>query len=343
MKKVLISVWAIAAVCFQSFGQTDTLQKAHIGFIYPVSSNGSKAAEISNDFSLHLLSGISKNENVLSIAGISSHIRQDARGVQVAGLLNQVGNSAHGVQVAGLGNFIKNETKGVQIAGLTNTSGDTEIQISGLINIANDVHGLQIAGLINKAGDVEGTQVAGLINKARNVKGVQVSGLINLAENSDYPVGLINIIKNGKQAIGLGYDETGTGMITYRSGGRVLYGLIGLGYNLNSKRSKDYYGFEAGIGAHIIKTENFLLNAEVFSQSLTDFNDFSYSKHGVRLLPTLRIANRIEIFAGPTFNVTEFNTDSHTPLHNNYFWTREKGSCFTGMSVGYVGGIQVSL
>lgn len=343
MKKVFMSVWTIAAVCFQSFGQSDTLQKAHIGFIYPLSSNGSKAAQISNDFSLHILSGISKNENVLSIAGISNHIRQDARGMQVAGLINQVGNSAHGLQVAGLANFIAKETKGAQIAGLTNTSGDAEIQVSGLINIANDVNGLQIAGLVNKAGNVEGIQVAGLINKARNVKGVQLAGLVNLAESSDYPIGIINIIKNGKQAIGLSYDETGTGMITYRSGGRILYGLIGLGYNLSPKRSKDYYGFEAGIGAHLVKTENFLLNAETFSQSLTDFQDFSYSKHGIRLLPVLRIAQRIEIFAGPAFNVTQFDPETHTPLHNNYFWTREGRSCFTGMSVGYVAGIQVSL
>ncbi|ODS86263.1 MAG: hypothetical protein ABS46_01330 [Cytophagaceae bacterium SCN 52-12] len=343
MKKVIISVWAIAAVCFQSFGQADTLQKVHIGFIYPISSNGSNAPKISNDFSLHLLSGISKNENVLSIAGISNHIKQDARGLQVAGLINQVGNSAHGVQVAGLGNFTKKETKGVQIAGLTNTSGDAEIQISGLINIADDVHGLQIAGLINKAGNVEGTQVAGLINRARDVKGVQIAGLINLAESSDYPIGIINIIKNGKQAVGLSYDETGTGMITYRSGGRVLYGLIGLGYNLSSKRSKDFYGFQAGIGAHIVKSEHFLLNAEAFSQSLTDFSDFSYSKHGIRLLPTLRIAKRVEIFAGPAFNVTQFNNEAYTSLYSSYFWTREKRNCFTGMSVGYTGGIQISL
>lgn len=328
MKKLVTSVWAIVLISFQSFGQTDTLRKIHIGFIYPVSSNGNNAAKISNDFSLHALSGVSKNENVLSIAGISNHIKQDARGVQVAGLLNQIGNSAHGIQIAGLGNFIKKETKGLQLAGLTNISSHTELQISGLLNIADDVHGLQIAGLINKA---------------RNVKGVQVAGLINVAESSDYPIGIINVIKNGKQAIGLSYDETGTGLFTYRSGGRVLYGLIGLGYNLNSERSKEYYGFEAGIGAHLIRSENFLLNAETFAQSLTDFRDFSYSKHGIRLLPTLRIANRLEIFAGPAFNLTQFETDSRPFPDKKYFWTKEKEGCFTGTSMGYVGGIQVSL
>ncbi|MCD8539967.1 MAG: hypothetical protein LRY55_09515 [Leadbetterella sp.] len=175
MKKVIASLWAVATVCFPSFGQTDTLQKAHVGFIYPLSSNGRNAVQVSNDFSLHLLSGISKNENALSIAGISNRIKKDARGVQIAGLFNQTGNSAHGVQIAGLGNFIKNEAKGLQIAGLTNISGPAEMQISGLINLAEDTDGLQIAGLVNKAGHVKGVQVGGLVNLAGNVGALQMS------------------------------------------------------------------------------------------------------------------------------------------------------------------------
>ncbi|MBX2953300.1 MAG: hypothetical protein KF870_12405 [Leadbetterella sp.] len=324
MKKRIASLAVMAAIYFPSFGQTDTLRKIHAGFIYPVSSNGYNAAQISNDFSLHTLSGVSKNENILSIAGISNHIKQDARGVQLAGVLNMIGNTARGVQVAGCANFIKKDAKGLQVAGLTNISGNAELQISGLLNVA---------------GDVDGLQVAGLINKARNVKGVQLAGLINVAESSDYPIGIINVIKNGKQALGLSYDETGTGLLTYRSGGRVLYGLIGLGYNLDT----EYYGLEAGIGAHILKGEHFLLNAETFSQWLTDFHDFSYSKHGIRLLPTLRIASRLEVFAGPTFNVTQFDTGQSPFPDKKYFWKKERGDCFTGMSVGYVGGVQISL
>ncbi len=328
MKKLIPLLFAVAATGVQSFAQTHTHRKVHAGFIYPVSSNGINASGISNDFSIHALSGVSKNERVLSIAGISNHIRQDARGVQVAGLLNQVGNSARGVQVAGLGNFIKKEAKGLQLAGLTNISGRAEIQISGLLNRAEDLQGLQIAGLINKA---------------RNVKGVQVAGLINVAESSDYPIGIINVIKNGKQAIGLSFDETGTGLITYRSGGGVLYGLIGLGYNFSSERGKDYYAFEAGIGAHLVKSKSFLLNTEAFTQSLTDFRDFSHSKHGIRVLPALHIASRVEIFAGPTINLTRFETDNRPFPDKKYFRTKEKEGNFTGMSIGYTGGIQVSL
>lgn len=344
MKKLITSVCAIVLLSFPSFGQTDTLRRIHIGFIYPVSSNGNNAAKISNDFSLHALSGVSKNENVLSVAGISNHIKQDARGTQLAGLINQTGNSAHGVQIAGLINHVGNSAHGVKIAGLANFIKEESngLQMAGLTNISSHAE-LQISGLLNVAGDVHGLQIAGLINKARNVKGVQVAGLINVAESSDYPIGIINVIKNGKQAIGLTYDETGTGLLTYRSGGRVLYGLIGLGYNLNSERSKEYYGFEAGIGAHLVKSKSFLLNAETFTQSLTDFSDFSYSKHGIRLLPALRIAHRLEIFAGPTFNLTRFETDSRPFPDKKYFRTKEKEGCFTGMSVGYIGGIQVSL
>src|SRR5690606_26376814 len=124
---------------------------------------------------------------------------------------------------------------------------------------------------------------------------------------------------------------------------RVLYGLIALGYNFSSERSKGYYGFEAGIGAHLVKRKTFLLNAEIFSQSLTDFHDFSYSKHGLRLLPTLRMGHRLEFFAGPSFNLTQFKTDQQSFSAKKYFWTKEKADCFTGMSIGYVGGVQISL
>jgi hypothetical protein len=36
---------------------------------------------------------------------------------------------------------------------------------------------------------------------------VQLSGFINIADSCDYPIGLVNIIKNGDAAIGASIDE----------------------------------------------------------------------------------------------------------------------------------------
>src|SRR5262249_49498222 len=135
------------------------------------------------------------------------------------------------------------------------------VQGSGFLNIARNVKGVQVAGYFNKACNVKGlqlagyvniadtvnTQVSGFINIAKTAK-VQLSGFINIADSCDYPIGIINIVKKGEKSIGVSYDINNTTMLTFRSGGRVLYGIIGLGYNFNN-RYENLMTAEAGIGA----------------------------------------------------------------------------------------------
>jgi hypothetical protein len=114
--------------------------------------------------------------------------------------------------------------------------------------MADTVHGAQLAGFINLAENVN-TQVAGFINVAGKVKGVQVASFINIADSSDFPIGLVNIVKNGYKGIGVTADESGTVLGAFRSGGRVLYGIVGTGYNFKS--DKEFYVMEAGMGARL--------------------------------------------------------------------------------------------
>ncbi len=341
MKKYIVLL-IVTLAALQAQAQEEEVRPAHIGLIYPISSNGVNAAQYSNLFSLHLLSGVSKNELSLAIAGLSNIIRENATGVQIAGLYNHTGRSVSGVQIAGLGNFTKRKVEGAQISGFINITDSVNTQVAGFLNLAGPVEGVQIGGFMNKAADVN-AQVGGFLNIARKVKGVQVSGFINVADSSDYPIGVINLVKNGDRALGLGYDESGIGLLTFRSGGRILYSLLGVGYNFSHAVSRDYYALEAGLGAHLLRSRYFRLNAEITSQIQGDFREDPYAKHALRLLPTLRIGNRLEIFGGPSLNFVYYDTDDYHEFDRKYFWQRQRRDDFRGFHLGYTVGLQMLL
>src|SRR3546814_17573647 len=87
---------------------------------------------------------------------------------------------------------------------------------------------------MNKAEDVNGSQFAGVVNIAKKVKGLQFAGILNIADSSDYPVAILNFIKNGEKYIGISPDETMHMLASFRSVGRVLYGIMEIGYNIKS-------------------------------------------------------------------------------------------------------------
>ena len=88
-----------------------------------------------------------------------------------------------------------------------------------------------MVGSLIRAGDIKGSQIAGFMNIARKVKGVQIAGFINIADSSATPIGLINIIRNGEKSISISADETLTWLLSFRSGGKILYGIVGGGYH----------------------------------------------------------------------------------------------------------------
>jgi hypothetical protein len=107
-----------------------------------------------------------------------------------------------------------------------------EAPLNPMALAGNDGRRVLIAGLSNTVGkSYNGLQIAGLVNVARHVSGVQIAGVVNIADDSDCPVGLINLIKNGEKGIALTYSETGSTVVSFRSGGKITYGIVGIGYN----------------------------------------------------------------------------------------------------------------
>lgn len=354
------------------FSQQTNPGKIHIGLVYPLSTNGTHAPLDTNKLSFHLIAGVSSVEQGFSFAGLSNIIRNEAKGTQFAAFSNHIGKKADGLliagflntygegqgaQLAGFGNFSRGNVKGAQLAGFGNMAREVNgAQLAGFFNIAASVKGYQLAGFmnlskknvsctqfagfINKASDVNGSQFAGFINIAKKVKGIQGAGFINIADSSDYPIGIINLIKKGEKAISITTDETSSTMLSFRSGGKVLYGIIGIGYNFKNK--DEVYAMEIGFGAHWFQSSSFRLNTELTGMSVESFKRGEYFKSSFKVLPALRIGKHMELFGGPSFNFLSTNTIEGKTLHKKFIhsWENKWGDHLQALYIGYGGGIQ---
>lgn len=333
----------IAACCLMlscvvlqvSAQQKERTNRVHIGLIYPLSTNGVQAAQYTNYFSLHAIAGLSGTEKGFAASGFLTIVKDSSTSWIMSGFGNIIFNRAKGVQLAGFMNMVKNESEGLQAAGYLNIAGSSKgAQLAGFGNYTRREAGVQVAGFFNKATDVH-TQVAGFINIAKKVKGAQIAGFINIADNGDYPIGVVNIIKNGEKLIGVTVDETSTTMVTFRSGSRKLYGILGVGANF--KTPKTALALEAGIGAHFTASEIFRINIEAASQTLEDFEKGEYMKASFRVLSAIGIGTRVEIFAGPSFNYTTYTRDRGKDVREHYLWSEVTSSGrFNGLSIGAV-------
>jgi hypothetical protein len=371
MKTIFTSIFLAAGLT--AAAQHKLPAKMHLGLVYPISSNGNHAPLDTNSLSINLIAGVSAAEQGLAFAGLSNVVRQDAKAMLFAGFSNHILGKADGAQFAGFANTYKQangasfagfanvgtrEVAGAQFAGFTNTAGNLKgVQFAGFANVADTVDGAQFAGFANVAGkkmtksqfagfinvaqDIDDSQFAGFINIARKVKGAQFAGFINIADSSDFPVGIINIIKNGEKGIGATFDDSQTGMLSFRSGGKILYGIIGLGYNY--RNVDEVYAFEAGIGAHLLHHKPFRLNIEAVTSTLESFEEGEFFKASLKAMPAIKIAPWLEIFGGPSFNYITTNTFEGMTHKDNYEheWRNKWGSDFQAIYFGYQGGVQV--
>ncbi|WP_257666244.1 hypothetical protein [Parapedobacter tibetensis] len=268
-----------------------------------LSSHGMFNSQVVNQVSLNLIGGYTAGVNGVEIAGGFNINQKDARDLQIAGLFNVVGRHAQGLQLAGASNIVMHSVSGMQLAGLGNWGSDVKgVQLSGMFNVAENIRGIQVTGVINKSVGETGNQIAGGVNIAGKVKGIQLAGLVNMADSSDYPIGLINLIKQGSKGLSVAMDESSMAQVAFRSGGRVLYGLIGAGYYLNGNPMK--YAIETGIGVHILRRGPFNLDAEMVNRASTDFKKHSEPRLSFRLLSQVYLGRHLGIIAGPTVNYT---------------------------------------
>lgn len=322
----------------------------HFSFIPPLSTHGPLDGEYTNSVSVNLLAGISRSERAFTFGGLTNIIHHDANGFQFAGLCNYTGNNGRGMQFGGLANIVRNSYRGFQFGGLTNTAKGMEgfqfgglgnitdslkgFQFGGLMNIAGQAIGFQFAGLGNISGNIQGFQFGGLFNIARRVDGVQFAGLVNIAESCDYPLALLNIIRDGEYALGVTYNETGSTLVTLRSGGRVTYGILGVGYNYKTEGS----GFttEGGFGIHINITKWLRINNEIKGGVCSNFSDDPTFYSNYALLPAFRLNPHFELFAGPSLNYLQSDDTDNTGIFPHHaLWKKYGNSRLQQIYIGF--------
>ena len=283
-----------------------------VSFFYPLCTNGFEASNYANNVSISFIEGRSRSVNGLALAGCVNTVKEDGRGLLMSGLLNAV----HGIM------------SGVQLAGLVNIAGAAS-------------RGIQLAGLVNVARDFSGLQLAGLVNVAHTVRGVQLAGLVNVADSSDFPIGFINLIKNGEMGIALSYNELGTTMLSFQSGGRYTYGILGIGYN-HYLHGQQPFIVSGGIGAHIPCTNWLRVNCELKSTNLLPARESTDGLMALNfsLLPAFRLLPHLELFGGPSISFASVDHDYRNVLPSYSLWRRIDATRTRQLHVGFQAGVQ---
>ncbi|WP_291530018.1 LA_2272 family surface repeat-containing protein [Bacteroides sp. UBA939] len=304
---------------------------------------------------------------------LSIDVTKNQYGLIVGTLWNMAENNAYGVQISILGNYVRNQGKGLAIAGLMNIyESHTGVQIGGY-SYAEKMKGLQL-GLANNSVDMQGAQI-GFVNgvdTAHTVRGVQIGlvnmsksgfqiGLCNVSEKNQYPLGLINIIKNGEMNVGLAYDEIGNVTAQFRSGSQYLYGIIGFGYNVKSPSG--HILLQGGIGAHLNLSSRLRIDTELSAKHITrtflysgDKDDEEYkrkvkefefkalTKYSLGILPSYRLSEKIELFGGPTLSYLQTKTLENERLFpSRFIWRSFTSTSLKQLYIGYSVGLKYIL
>ena len=282
------------------------------------------------------LANITRDARAIQVAGLTN-ISKGLYGIQISGLTN-ISQDAYGLQLAGLTNISK-DVYGLQVGGLTNIAQDTYgLQLAGLFNVSHDLYGMQLAGLFNCAKDVYGLQFAGLVNVAKRARGVQFAAILNVAEESDFPIGLINIIKQGDKGVALTYDILGNAVMSFRSGGKYTYGILGVGCNA---QIEERLVVEAGYGLQIPICRWFDVNNEFKATTMGYNSGYTRSNFSYLLAPSLTLWRHCNLFAGASINY--FMSDrasAATLLPNAGLWRKEGDRGIGQLYLGYQVGVQ---
>jgi len=275
----------------------------------------------------------------LSIGAVGT-VARDVAGLSVNGAVGVTTHELRGAQIAGAINVIAGDADGAQIAGAVNVSGDASgAQIAGAINVAGDVDGTQIAGAVNVAhGDVNGAQISGAVNvSSGRVHGLQL-GVVNIADESDAPIGLVNVIKRGRHHIDVWGSESGLFMAGGQLGGKYTHAILAVGVRPGPDGAR--FAFGGGIGFHADASQRLGIDVDFLHHDLSAFQGArSVQMSQVRVLFDVELVSRVRVFAGPTFNVLESNDPTDTSPSPYGAWSVTRGaseyvSMWPGIALG---------
>ena len=301
----------------------------------PYAGTSSKYPDRRRTLSFNFLAGYSRGLNGVEL-GVGANIESAFMcGVQVAAGANVVSGDVRGVQLAvsdvalgklegvqlGVANYAKGDIEGVQLGVVSLGGGALEgAQVSvvnalngpvvgnqtAVVNLASgNIQGAQV-GVVNvSGGSVEGVQVGTTNVATGQVHGTQV-GVVNYADVSDYPVGVVSIVRHGRTSVDGWATEAGIGMVGVRHGGRVIHNVYGVGYRVGETAA---WSFALGLGARAELAPKLHLDIEATAYWIQRGQPFDQdaqigslgASFGYALTPVFGL------FAAPTLNVLVTN------------------------------------
>lgn len=317
---VLTSLFVVALAPRSASAEEPSYTHAPVTlWLAPMVGVGGTGSKVTTNVALSLgVSGYSRLEGV-DVGVVGSWVSESARGVQITSGFNYVGADLIGAQitagvnvtrerviggqVAALFNFAGADVFGLQVASLANVARKEVrgVQVSSVFNYSPDVKGGQI-GVVNVAGEVSGLQI-GLVNVARNVKGPQI-GLLNVAEDSDAPIGLINLVENGQRHFDVWTSDSASVNVGVKLGGKYVYSVLAAGFNAAGKSQRWMAGL--GIGGHLPIGDRFFADTDLIHWSFNDGLTFTYATNSItslRLVGGFSVHRHFTLFAGPTLNL----------------------------------------
>lgn len=218
-------------------------------------------------------------------------------GTQV-GAVNIAAGGAWALQ-AGAVNVGSGGVTGAQLSAFNVATGGFRGLQGGAVNLAagSFVTGGQV-GVLNVGGDVTGAQI-GVINVATTVKGTQI-GVVNVAAESDAPIGLVNVITQGRFRAAVWTNEISVVNLAAKLGSKNVYSFAALGLN---PRDGGHYSATLGLGLHL-DFGRFYGQLEADTGSLMLLSRPLQSDTLVvsqRLVVGYQFADAFSVFAGPSF------------------------------------------
>lgn len=220
-------------------------------------------------------------------AGVASIAAGDATGAQL-GVLNVASGVLRGAQL-GAFNVAGQGFRGVQ---------------ASVVNVAPGSGWGGQLGLVNVGGEVSGAQV-GLINVASHVKGLQL-GLVNVAKTASAPIGLVNVITEGRFHLAAFAAETSVANVAVKAGSPHVYGLASVGFNpRGTVAGQVHVAFGLGLGGRVRKDKWYgevEAQTEVLQRVGGPWSGVVQSA-GLRVNVGFQAWERFAFFAGPQLHV----------------------------------------
>ena len=249
------------------------------------------------------------------VAAGANVVLGDVRGAQLAPV-DIAGGRIEGAQI-GVVALAKGDSDGAQIGTVSIAAGSLQgaqvgvVSVLGgsavgaqaaVVNVAgSDVQGAQV-GVVNVThGAVDGVQIGTTNIASGEVRGTQV-GVVNYADVSDYPVGVVSIVRHGRTSADGWVTESGFAMAGVRHGGRVIHNVYGAGYHGFGTAA---WSFALGLGVRAELAPKLHVDFETIAYWLQRDVPFSQDAQVASIGASFgyAITPVFGVFAAPTFNV----------------------------------------